>query len=210
MDMGGSAQNTLLTCLGLADRYELLLVYGLSRESRMTKTERRTVLKKLAVARKKGVTVIPVASLVRKIDLFEDIRAFISIWKLIIREKPAIVHTHSSKAGLLGRMAAKIAGVPIIVHTPHGHVFYGHFSPATAKIFLFIERCMTLITDFTVALTKGEKNDYVKLSISHPENIVIIHSGVNIEQYMNVHVDRKDKKMSLGLNPDGLVVGTVG
>ncbi len=48
MDMGGSAQNTLLTCLGLADRYELLLVYGLSRESRMTKTERRTVLKKLA------------------------------------------------------------------------------------------------------------------------------------------------------------------
>jgi len=210
MDMGGSAQNTLLTCIGLSDRYELILVYGLSRESKMTRAESRSVARKIAVAEKKGVKCIPLPYLMRRIDPFQDFRAFIALCKLMRKEQPDIVHTHSSKAGLLGRWAAWITGVPFIVHTPHGHVFFGHFGPVLSKIFFLAEKLTALITVRMIALTEGEKNDYIELSIIQPESIDIIHSGVDIERYKNAQVNIEEKKISLGLNSNNLVVGTVG
>jgi glycosyltransferase involved in cell wall biosynthesis len=210
MDMGGSAQNTLLTCIGLSDRYELILVYGLSLESRMAAAESRSVEEKMAIVRNKGVKCIPLPPLVRKINPLQDFRTFVSLWILIRREKPDIVHTHSSKAGFLGRWAAWLAGVPFIVHTPHGHVFFGHFDPMMSRIFLLVEKITALITDCMVALTEGEKNDYVELSIIQPERIDIIHSGVDIDLYMETQVNIENKKRSIGLNPKSLVVGTVG
>jgi len=210
MDMGGSAQNTLLTCIGLSDRYELILVYGLSRESRMTETERQTVERKLAEARNKGVKCFPLPHLIRRIDPFQDFRAFIALYKLMRKEQPDIVHTHSSKAGLLGRWAAWITGVPFIVHTPHGHVFFGHFGPVLSRIFLLAEKITALITNCMIALTEGEKNDYVEFSIIQPASINIIHSGVDIGRYKNTQVNIEKKKVSLGLKPNNLVVGTVG
>lgn len=210
MDMGGSAQNTLLTCIGLADRYELILVYGLSHESRMTEAERQTVERKLEEARKNGVKCIPLPSLLRRIDPLQDFRALIGLCKLMKKDQPDVVHTHSSKAGLLGRWAAWITGVSFIVHTSHGHVFFGHFGAVLSRIFLLAEKITALITDRMVALTAGEKNDYVKFSVMQPESIDIIHSGVNIERYKNTKVNVAEKKVSLGLNSNNLVVGTVG
>lgn len=210
-DMGGSAQNTLLTCIELPrSKYEVVLVQGLSHESNMTESEGRAVARNVQRARENGVKVISVASLVRRINPVRDIQAFFSLLRLIVREKPAIVHTHTSKAGLLGRWAAWIAGVPIIVHTPHGHVFYGHFSIIVTPLFFLIEKITALITDRIVALTAGEKNDYTALAVYYPENIEIIHSGVNINQYAQVRIDIPEKKRSLGLDTDALVVGTVG
>lgn len=210
MDMGGSAQNTILTCIGLSDRYDLMLVYGLSLESRMTAAESRSVEEKMAMARNKGVKCVPFPPLVRKINPLQDFRAFVSLWILIRREKPDIVHTHSSKAGFIGRWAAWLAGVPFIVHTPHGHVFFGHFDPMMSRIFLLVEKITALITDCMVALTEGEKNDYVELSIIKPARIDIIHSGVDIDRYLETQVNIEKKKRSIGLNPKSLVVGTVG
>ena len=77
LDMGGSAQNTLLSCIGLADQYEVVLVYGLSHESHMTELERETVDEQIRLAKRKGVKTIIIPALVRKIDLFQDIRAFL-------------------------------------------------------------------------------------------------------------------------------------
>ena len=210
MDMGGSAQNTILTCIGLSDRYDLMLVYGLSLESRMTAAESRSVEEKMAMARNKGVKCIPLPPLVRKINPLQDFRAFVSLWILIRQEEPDIVHTHSSKAGFIGRWAAWLAGVPFIVHTPHGHVFFGHFDPMMSRIFLLVEKITALITDCMVALTEGEKNDYVELSIIKPARIDIIHSGVDIDRYLETQVNIEKKKRSIGLNPKSLVVGTVG
>ena len=123
MDMGGSAQNTLLTCIGLSDRYELILVYGLSLESRMAAAESRSVEEKMAIVRNKGVKCIPLPPLVRKINPLQDFRTFVSLWILIRREKPDIVHTHSSKAGILGRLAAKMAFAQILFTPPTGMCF---------------------------------------------------------------------------------------
>ena len=210
MDRGGSAQNTLLTCLGLTERYELVLVHGLSSESKMTDWEKQSVRRGIEEAKDHGVRVVPLPSLVRRINLLQDLRAFFSLWRLIVQERPLIVHTHTSKPGIIGRWAAKMASVPIIVHTPHGHVFYGHFGPLASRFFLVIERFTASNTDRMVALTEGERNDYIVFSVCNPDRIVTIHSGVEIERYMAAKVNTEDKKKSLGLNPRGLVVGTVG
>ena len=125
LDMGGSAQNTLLTCLGLnKDKYEVVLAHGLSLESQMTDWEKQSIEKQIAGAKRNSLKVVAIPSLVRQINPVQDIKAFFSIWRLMIHEKPTIVHTHTSKAGILGRLAAKLTGVPFIVHTTHGHVFY--------------------------------------------------------------------------------------
>ncbi len=210
LDRGGSAQNTLLTCLGLSDRYEMVLVHGLSLESQMTDREWQSVHSGIVKAKDLGVKVVPISSLVRKIAPVQDLQAFFSLWRLMLQERPDIVHTHTSKTGILGRWAAKMAGVPIIVHTPHGHVFYGHFGPLVSRFFLAIERLTASITDCMVALSEGERNDYIRFSVSSPDKIVTIHSGVEIDRYMKAEVNVEEKRRSLGLNPNALVVGTVG
>ena len=98
-----------------------------------------------------------------------------------MKEKPDIVHTHSSKGGILGRLAAKIAGVPHIIHTPHGHVFYGHFGSFASKIFFWLERLFAAITDCLVALTNGELQDYIDFSVYPKEKLFEIHSGGDIQ-----------------------------
>ncbi len=211
LDRGGSAQNTLLTCLGLSkERYEVILIHGLSLESRMTEMERRSVSRDIQRAEENGVRIIPLPSLVRRLDLFQDLRAIFSIWKILAREGPYIVHTHSSKAGIVGRWAARLARTPVIVHTPHGHVFYGHFGRLASTFFLLLEKITSPITDVTVALTEAERDDYISFSVTRPEKIVTIHSGVDIDQYSGVKINIQEKKTSLGLEPDQLVIGTVG
>jgi len=210
LDKGGSAQNTLLTCRGLSKKYEMVLVHGLSFESRMTEQEKESVDQGIKEVAERGVRVIAIPSLVRRISPLQDLKALFYLWRLLIREKPSMVHTHTSKGGILGRLAAKLAGVPVIIHTPHGHVFYGHFGPLVSKFFLLTERLMARITDQMVALTETEKNDYVALSDFSPQKIATIHSGVDVDQYMNVHVNIAEKKRELGLNSKSFVVGTVG
>ena len=208
--MGGSAQNTLLTCRELSAKYKIVLVHGLSLESKMTDSEKNLVEKGIDEARRRGVTFICVSSLVRRINPLKDFRALCALGWLIFREKPAMVHTHSSKAGILGRLAAKLVGVPIIVHTPHGHVFYGHFNRFISKIFLWIEKWFAFLTDRIIALTEGEKTDYLNLGVGRPHQLLTIHSGVDIGAYIFNHVDVIDKRQSLGLCANGLLVGFVG
>jgi len=210
LDMGGSAQNTLLTCRELSDTYEMVLVHGPSLESHMTDSEKRSVKKAIDEAKQSGVRFICISWLLRRIHPAKDMRTLFFLIRLIAKEKPAIVHTHSSKAGILGRLAAKLAGVPIIIHTPHGHVFYGHFNPQASKIFLWIEKWFANLTDRIIALTEGEKQDYVNLAVGRPENLLTIHSGVDNRCYLSASVNVFEKKQSLGLLPNGLLIGFVG
>jgi len=210
LDMGGSAQNTLLTCLKLSRKYEMVLVCGLSQESNMTDSERGAVKGLINDARANGVTIVQIPSLLRRISPVNDIRALYDLVRIIKTVKPDVVHTHTSKAGILGRMAAKIARVPIIVHTPHGHVFFGHFGPILSRIFLWVERLFAPLTDRVVALTDRESRDYTDLDVYPGEKLVQIHSGVDVEKFKQVPVGAVEKKRSLGLNQNGLVVGFIG
>jgi glycosyltransferase involved in cell wall biosynthesis len=210
LDRGGSAQNTLLTCHELSHKYDVVLAHGLSLESRMTDWEKQSVNRQITEGRKRGLKDMPIPPLVRRINPVRDLQALFAIWKLLKREKPPIVHTHTYKAGVLGCWAAKMAGVPIIIHTPHGHIFFGHFSPLVTGFFMMIERLTAAIVDRMVALTAGERRDYIACSVANPEKMVTIHSGVNIDRFMKLKVNIEGKKRSLGLNTEFPVVGTVG
>jgi glycosyltransferase involved in cell wall biosynthesis len=211
LDMGGSAQNTLLSCLELSKKnYDVVLAHGLSLESRMTDLEKNSVEKQIRRAKGNGLRFIAIPSLVRRINPIRDIVAFGSLWRLMIREKPTIVHTHTSKAGILGRLAARLTGVPFIVHTTHGHVFYGHFNPAVTRLFLLMETFFASFTAKMVALTEGERRDFIRYAVCKPGKLVTIHSGVEIDRFLNAKVNPPKKKISLGLNPNLQVVGTVG
>jgi glycosyltransferase involved in cell wall biosynthesis len=112
--------------------------------------------------------------------------------------------------GALGRLAAKVARVPIIFHTPNGHVFYGHFGLLASKLFLWIEKWFAHLTDRIIALTEGEKEDYLNFSVGRPQKLLTIHSGVDLNRYLDNKIDVIEKKQALGLLPNGFLIGFVG
>ncbi len=215
LDMGGSAQNTLASCHGLASgglkgKYEEVLVFGASEESEMTQEEKQAVARGVDAARAAGVRLIETPVLVRRISPINDLRALFFLLALFLREKPEIVHTHTSKAGILGRVAAFLAVVPVIVHTPHGLIFFGHFGKLKSNIFLWIERFAALITHRQIALTKGELADTVRYRAVKKDGMSIVHSGVDIEVFQKSRKNRAAKRQELGFEPDDSIVGFTG
>ncbi|MFH1887371.1 MAG: glycosyltransferase family 4 protein [Pseudomonadota bacterium] len=210
MDRGGSAQNTLDTALGLAEKYDTILVHGPSHESAMTAAQAREVEDRIQEAEKLGVTRVVVPSLVRAVRPGSDAAALGSLWRLLRRLSPDILHTHTSKAGLLGRLAAVAVGTPSVIHTPHGHVFFGHFGPATSRVFLEAERAMDRFTHRLVALTRGEATDYVSLGVAKAEKIRIIHSGVDVDGFEPAPGAREAARAALGMPCGPRAVGSVG
>jgi glycosyltransferase involved in cell wall biosynthesis len=208
--MGGSALETFQTCYELCQKYETILIHGLSLESNMSDLEKQVVEGNIEKAKNRGVKFVSIKPLVQRITPIKDLRAFFNLIWIILKEKPIIVHTHTTKAGILGRLAAKIAGVPNIIHTPHGNIFYGHFGFLLSRFSIWIEKLFSNFTDRMIALTDGEKNDYEKLSVCPSEKLLKIHSGVDVAHYMKPNGNMVEKRRSLGLDQNGKVIGFVG
>jgi glycosyltransferase involved in cell wall biosynthesis len=210
-DKGGSAENTYLTARGLDEnRYAVTVVTGPSWESQMTETESEAVNRNLRELNGRHITVITMPELIRKISPLCDTISLVKLTALFKRERPHIVHTHTSKAGILGRWAAFLAGVPVIVHTPHGHVFWGYFTRMITEVFVILEKVTALITDKIITLTEQEKRDHLKARIASESKFTTIHSGVNIDRFFNVSADNTAMKKSLSIPENFFVVGTVG
>jgi glycosyltransferase involved in cell wall biosynthesis len=210
MDMGGSAQNTLMTSAGLSQRFRVILGFGPTQESSMTVSERETVERTLEAAIADGMKTVRLQYLLRRIHPIWDCFALLEIIRLLRRFRPLILHTHTSKAGLLGRIAAVLVPVPIVVHTPHGHVFYGHFGRVASWIFLYIERILDRFTTVTISLTRGEFDDYVKMRVIPRKKMTVIHSGVDIDRFFSTSTRRSRARKTLGCDDRAVIIGTVG
>jgi glycosyltransferase involved in cell wall biosynthesis len=211
LDKGGSAETTLqVASLLNREKYEIFLVHGLSLESNMGVMEQEALILDLSLAVKKGVRVFTIPSLVRRLSLKNDLLAFVSIYRLLKRIKPHIVHTHTSKAGVLGRVAAYLAGIPIIVHTPHGHIFHSYYGCIVTKMIVFVERILSLMTDKINALTDRERDEHLECGIASTNKYIIIHSGVMLQQIMNKDIDVETGKKKLGIPQNSNVIGAVG
>ncbi len=211
LDKGGSAENTLLTVMGLSRKmYDIILVKGLSIESNMTEDEARAIEKSVREAERDGVRITIVPSLVRKISPFYDLKAFFTLIKILRHERPLIVHTHTSKAGILGRWAAFFAGVPIILHTPHGHIFWGYFSKWKVLFYIILEKLTACIANKIIALTEQEKNDHIHLCIASEDKFSVVHSGIDLDRFSNVFFAPAVMKKKLGIPEGNLIVGTAG
>jgi glycosyltransferase involved in cell wall biosynthesis len=203
LDKGGSAEDTIMIASGLdRKKYEVTLMSGLVEDPRQDRKEE---------IEECGIRHIFIPELVRNINLIKDLTAFLKIYLLLRKEKFDIVHARTSKAGFLGRLAAKLVGVPIIIYTPHGHVFFGYFSTLKTKIFILLERIASPLADKIVALTNGEKEDYISYKIASERKLATICSGTDLNKFKELSLDEKLRtKKELRIPENSLVVGTVG
>jgi len=139
-----------------------------------------------------------------------DVKALAKLFRLIRQERPHIVHTHTAKAGFVGRLAARLAGVPIILHTYHGHVLHGYYSPLKTWLLRRMEQVLGYFTDCIIAVSKQVKQDLVSYGVASPEKITVIHLGFDLEPFLTCQQYRGEFRRELGLNGDVPLVAIVG
>jgi len=161
--------------------------------------------------RQQSVDMELVPELGREIDPLDDFKAFFKILRILKRERPDIVHTHTAKAGTLGRLAAILSGVKIRVHTFHGNVFRNYFGAIKTSFFIFIERALGLFTTKIVAVSQKQKAELVEKFRIIPEGkCEVIPLGVDLSKLRDTAGKKeKDLREELGLADDP-VVGIIG
>ena len=160
-----------------------------------------------AFSKATGIQVNYIPFLKRNVDPVRDILAFLGILKLIRSINPEVIHTHTSKAGFIGRIAGRIAMIKVIVHTPHGHIFYGYYGGLASRIFIFLERIAAKFSDRIITLTDIEKREYINKGIAADDRIVTIPCGIYIDQFTKSNKSIRDE---LGIPPGSPLVGWVG
>ncbi len=196
--VGGSGTNTLLSMIGLrGNRFSSMLACG---------SEGSLVDEAL----KNDLTVVILPHLQNKINVFSDFLALSEIIALIHRERFAIIHTHNSKAGILGRFAARICRVPVVVHTLHSCVFkYPNLNWFEKRFFLILEKIAAKFCDKLIVISEPLKEEFVKAGIAREDKLVTIYSGIEIEKF-NLQLNISQKKQELGIPVNSFVVGIVG
>lgn len=210
LDWGGSAQNTLLTAVGHdRSRFLPLVVTG-----SIGQWDDQGGLKageaQGGILRQAGVRWEVLPSLTRELHPAKDLVALWQLTGLFRRERPAIVHTHTSKAGALGRLAARIAGVPVVVHTPHGHVYHGHFGRFRSRLFLLVERWLARTTTAMIALTEAERDDHLSLHVGSRGTFAVIPSGIDVGRFQRVDVGIGGRPPGTAYPEGAFVIGSVG
>lgn len=198
VNVGGPAVQALLLTERLDPaRYEPLLITGKAgpREGDMLSL------------RDGGVRPVFVPELVREISPLDDLRALVGLTRIFRRFRPHIVHTHMAKAGFLGRIAARLTGVPIVIHTFHGHVFRGYFGSARSRLFLAAERVLARRTTRIVAISARQRMDLLSLGVGTAASVVEIPLGLELAPFLRA--PRGQLRGELGLTDEVPLVGIV-
>jgi len=209
LDQGGSARETLQTVLG-HDLVRFRVSFAFGHPETQTADDAALLKVDLQQLGQAGVSVFQVPPLVREINPVLDAWATVTLWRLLRRVRPEVVHTHTSKAGAVGRLAARLAGIPVVIHTPHGHIFYGYYGAVASAIIRLLERLLAKITDRIVTLTDRGAQEHVQYKIASPQKFVTIHGGNSLAQFRSWRVNDTEKRKELGLPPEGPIIGTVG
>lgn len=201
LDWGGSPDIVRIICSYLdPNLYDITLIMS---PTKYPSVKTKEFLEKFS----QKIVIIP--ELKREINLISDLAALIRLYFLFRRRNFDIVHTHTAKAGALGRIAASLAGKPIIIHTLHGHNFYGYFRPVLSKIIIVIERFVSHFTDKIIVLTELEKKDLLRFKIAEAEKIRLIYPGLELDRYTQANVGKVSMRQNFNIAPDEKVVGMV-
>jgi glycosyltransferase involved in cell wall biosynthesis len=206
LNMGGPALHVAYLTAGLRKRgYDTTLVAG-----SLARGEDSMAF----VADELGVEVVRIDELGREISPLRDLMATLRLARLIRRQRPAILHTHTAKAGTVGRVAALLAGSrrrPIIVHTFHGHVLRGYFGPVRSLFFRLLERWLASKTTALVAVSPQVRDDLVSLGVASRDRFVVIRLGIELEERVAAEQDgRLESRRYLGILGDRFAVGWIG
>lgn len=202
-NLGGPTYNAAYLTRYMPDNYQTLLVGGMKEPDEESS---------IYIVQNLGITPIVIPEMQRSINAHNDLSAYRRISKIIKDFKPDIVHTHASKAGTVGRLAAIRNKVPVIVHTFHGHVFHSYFSNSQTKFFVNIERGLAQRTSRIIAISQKQKEELCDTYQIAPENkFSIIPLGFDLQRFTEDKESRRTTfRRQYNIDDDEVAIGIVG
>ena len=183
------------------EKYETILVGGMVEEHEKDKS---------ADFREKNIQIVVLERMKREVGIWSDFKSLFQFYRILRRERPDIVCTHTAKAGAIGRIAAFLAHVPVIVHTFHGHVFHNYFGKIKTHIFIFIERALAKISDQVITISPEQYLDITETyRIAPPAKVSMIRLGLDLEPLRNLH-HSDSLRRSLDLPDRSILLGFIG
>lgn len=202
-NLGGPTYNAAYLTKYLPDNYETLLLGGMKDAS---EDSSQFIVENL------GISPMVLPEMKRAINPFQDYKAYKKIKEVIADFKPDIVHTHASKPGALGRLAAYRMKVPVIVHTFHGHVFHSYFNSATTTFYKKLERNLAKKSTQIIAISDRQKEELSRIhGICEPEKIKVIPLGFDLQRFQeNIDDKRAVFREEFKLNENDIAIGIIG
>jgi glycosyltransferase involved in cell wall biosynthesis len=202
-NLGGPTYNVAYLSKFISEEFETLLVGGAKDESEESSD---------FIVHNLGLEPVIIEEMQREIDLKNDFAAYQKIKKIIREFKPDIVHTHASKAGTIGRLAASSCGVPIIVHTFHGHVFHSYFGKLKTTFYKNIERYLATKSTAIIAISEKQKDELTRIHrICNANKVVVIPLGFDLRKFqIGQEEKRKTFRNNYHVSDDELVIAIIG
>lgn len=201
--IGGQAVDTIPLLWHLQSHFQIVILYG---EKEKDEIEPLFLLEKYP-----GLQLKKIKNLRRSINPFNDFIAFIQVYSAIKNFGADIVHTHGAKSGFTGRIAAWLYGVPVIIHTFHGHFFHSYFSRNISKFIAGIERLVGKITTAAIALSDAQKKELSQVyKILPSHKIEVIPLGFAFDRENNAQTLRQQYRQRYNIQPADVAVGIVG
>jgi glycosyltransferase involved in cell wall biosynthesis len=210
LNIGGPARHVVLLDEGLRRRgYDTLLVHGSVSDGEASFEH---------LARDGGIDVCKIPDLGRRISPLSDLRAFGQLVAVVFRRRPDIIHTHTAKAGALGRLAALVFNMTrsrrkraAVVHTFHGHVLSGYFGPAANAAIRIVERGLARATDCLITISPAQQQEIVRtFRIAPIERTAIVPLGLDLEPLLTLPADWPSLRPQLDIDANSIVIGYVG
>ena len=202
-NLGGITYNVSYLSKYLPANYETLLVGGPQEASEESS---------LFIPQSLGLKPYIINELRRSINPLQDYKAYKKIKQIINEFKPDIVHTHASKAGAIGRLAAMHCNVPVIVHTFHGHVFQGYFSPIKTSVFKFIEKYLSKKSSAIIAISQIQKSELTKIhKVCNENQTTVIPLGFDLNRFTENQLEKRLAfRNSYFIAENELAIGIIG
>jgi glycosyltransferase involved in cell wall biosynthesis len=202
-NLGGPTYNAAYLTKYLDNDYETLLVGGVNGASEKNS---QFILNQL------GIDPLIIPSMKREVSPADDYKSYLYLTKIIRDFNPQIVHTHASKAGAIGRLAAINQNVPVIVHTFHGHVFDSYFGPLKTSVYKNIERYLAKKTSRIIAISENQKYDLTqRFQICPEEKVSVIPLGFDLSRFRkNMDEKRVVFRQKYQVRDDEIAIGIIG
>lgn len=163
------------------------------------------------LAEARGIKPVYVPELGRKLSLLRDVVTLVKLWRLMRRMRPDIVHTHTAKAGFVGRIAAWLARVPVRVHTFHGHVFHGYFGRRKTQLFLWLERLTARLSDRLITISPGLIDELsATYHVAPTEKFVNVPLGLELQPFADTPRHQGTFRDQFAIPRDAPLIGSVG
>jgi glycosyltransferase involved in cell wall biosynthesis len=203
LNLGGPTYNAAYLTKYLEPEFETLLVAGMKDDSEESSE---------FIVEALGIKPVFISDMKREISFKSDWKAYKQIDKIIKEFKPDIVHTHAAKAGTLGRIAAWRNGVPVIVHTFHGHVFHSYFGYLKTTLFKWIERFLSSISTCIIAISDLQKQELCNLhKICSERKTRVVPLGFDLDRFHHSSIEiRSNFRKKFDLPEDAIAIGIIG